>query len=182
MKPYFNKKALPIFLSSLVLIIILLPLGIYYYAVIEHAINIPKGEDYQAILESFKEFLNKSSSLEGLKHLFGFYNEDRILFVQVSSLLSYYAIGEINLKFLTIWGNIGLLGILWILFRSLEIENKTLLYFIPVPYLLLNPIYYDLSLWALASMQIIFSLLFSFISLYTLKKKNVVSFVTAFTF
>jgi len=166
-------------LLGLALAIILFPVGIYYYVIIQKTANIPRWDDYHGILRFFIRFYDSSDLLRKIELFFGFHNEHRILPVRIFSFLSYYLLGEINFKWLAIIGNLGLVGIVYLFYKSLKINKQQLWYFIPVPFILFQFQYWELSLWALASIQSIYSILFATACFYVLSKEGEKSFIMA---
>ena len=165
-------------LLSLAMVFIVLPCGIYIFSIGENTINIPSWDDYGAILRFMDAYLD-ADVLEKLKLLFSFHNEHRIAFVRFSSILSYYLTGEVDFQYLAIWGNLGLIGICFIIYKSIADINNRLWFFMPVPYLLFQLQYWELSLWSMASLQTITVLFLSFSSLFLLTQKGKRTFFMA---
>jgi len=176
--PWIKRYLLP----GLALIAIIIPIGVYYYVIIQKTANIPRWDDYHGILRFFIRFFDSSGIQKKVELFFSFHNEHRILPVRIFSFLSFYLLGEINFKWLAIIGNLGLVGIVYIFFKSLKITKQELWYFIPVPFILFQFQYWELSLWALASIQSIYSILFALASFYILTKEGQKSFIWAIVF
>jgi len=169
------------FYSFLAIVAFLLPIIIYFYAVFKHTVNIPKWDDYGAIL-NFLTNASDANIFEKLKLITGFHNEHRIFFVRLSSWLEYTFFGTVNFQHLAIWGSLGLIGVLFIIYKFQSKIEGNLWYFLPVPFLLFQLQYLELSLWSMASIQIIFTLLFAFTSLYLLSKEQGTKYFIAAVF
>jgi len=176
--PWIKRYLLP----GLALIAIIIPIGVYYYVIIQKTANIPRWDDYHGILRFFIRFFDSSDIQKKVELFFSFHNEHRILPVRVFAFLSYYFLGEINFKWLAVIGNLGLLGILFIVFKCLEIKRQRLWYLIPVPLIIFQFQYWELSLWALASIQSIYTILFALASFYILTKDGQKNFIWAIIF
>ncbi len=81
------------------------------------------------------------------------HNEHRILFPRLITWLDYRLEGHIDWPVLMLFGNVlwcGVLYFLWDAFRTLKLGIG---YFIPVPWLLFQPAYYDNYTWSISVLQ-----------------------------
>jgi hypothetical protein len=153
--------------TVLFLLIAFLPVLFYLYIISTYTVNIPSSDDYD-MLTFFEQFRNQPNIWEKIKLLFVQHSEHRIVFNRVVLLLSYYLTGSINFKWLIIMGNISLLLLIPLFYKALRVNNHTIYYFLPVPFLLVHLQYYENATWALASLQNFSVILFSYLSLYYL--------------
>jgi hypothetical protein len=160
-----------------------IPMVAYYFIFVTYAVNIPYWDDYDAVLVFLTNFINAESILEKISLIFSQHNEHRIVFDKLIFLISYYVFGSVNFEWLTIVGNSSLIILLLVILMAF-LQNKpvSILYFIPVAYLLFHPLFFENSNWAMASLQNFYVLSFSFISLYLLAKPTTNAFITACIF
>ncbi|MEO7767535.1 MAG: hypothetical protein ABIS01_08920, partial [Ferruginibacter sp.] len=102
------------FLSLVLNAWIFIPAIFYFNKVNEYALNLPYGDDYDAVLA----FLNKFVSVgftEKLALMFSQHNEHRILLSRIIFVLYYEVFGTINFRSLIFIANFELVGIFIIL-------------------------------------------------------------------
>jgi len=114
--------------------------------------------------------------------MFGKYSEHRIFYVKLNTLLDYYLFGQVNLIRLNFIGNLGLLGIAVILFKTLKPVDNRWLFFLPVLFLLFQLQYIGIIFSPMSALQNINTVLFAFASLYFLNKKETRYFIWALVF
>ena len=165
---------------------ILLPVLIfisYFYCIISYSVNFPFYDDFNAILVFIQTYNDKHSFPEKFLLLFEQHNEHRIAFDRVVTLSYYKLFSTINFKALIFIGNISLFFIIAILYRSVLYKNRiNLFYLIPIPLLVLNHSYYEVSFWAMASLQNMWVLVFAMTSLYFLYQETNYSIYIALFF
>lgn len=144
--------------------------------------NIPSWDDYGAILG----FINRAHDAPSLFHqvqlMFGKYAEHRIFYVKLITLLDYYLFGQVNLIRLNFIGNLGLLGIAVILFKTIKPVDNRWLFFLLVLYLLFQLQYIGIIFSPMSALQNINTVLFALASLYFLNKKETKYFILALLF
>lgn len=99
------------------------------------------------VLQKPEPFLYK------LKMLIEQHNEHRILFPRLITWFDYQLEGHINWPTLMILGNLIWCGILYFLWTAFRVLKLSLWYFLPVPWLLFHPSYYDNLTWAISVLQ-----------------------------
>lgn len=155
-------------------------MGFYYLTVIRYSSNIPIADDFDAVLDFLNNFLEVSSLHDKIALIFSQHNEHRIVFTRLTVVAEYYLLNTINFKILIMIGNIGLIGILIVIFLSYN--KRSLIWFIPVVFILFEPQYFGAIFFAMGTIQNFYVLLFAFLSLYFLARDGSVNFITAAVF
>lgn len=101
------------------MLIALLPIIIYLWAILKYTVNMPFWDDYDSILNWINRFILHHDNLKYvMSMLLEQHNEHRILFDRVFILLDYYLFGSINFIYLSFVGYLGLFALfglmLWI--------------------------------------------------------------------
>uniref|UniRef100_A0A7C4TBC4 Glycosyltransferase RgtA/B/C/D-like domain-containing protein n=1 Tax=candidate division WOR-3 bacterium TaxID=2052148 RepID=A0A7C4TBC4_UNCW3 len=146
----------------------LIPILLYGRFILKFSINLPQQDDYGAILLFLIKIQNIQTLKDFISLLFSFNNEHRIFFCHIITLVYYHIFGDVNFKNLIIFGNFSLIGIVFLLFKSFKPKTNKFLYFLPIIFLLFQPLFRDTSLWALASLSNLSVLPFAFLTIYLL--------------
>lgn len=145
---------------------------IYFYLILSaHLTNIPFTDDYN-LLETIYKFRQETNFVESMKILFEQINQHRFPFERSVMLIMVLFTGTVNLKFQILLGNLFMLGISFLLFRSFKKETISWYYFIPVPYILFNLVYFENAFWGIAAIQNTPLLFFAFLSAYGLGRND----------
>ena len=142
--------------------------------------NIPFVDEYDAALKWIIQFDN-SSFPDNFIALFQQQNEHRIFSYRIVVLITRNLVGVINFKYLLFFGNIGMLGILFVLFKLKPTGKHELITFVPIVLFLFVPIN-EITNLGIMTMNGIFQYLLAFASLLLLNKKNQHSFFLAILF
>jgi|GEM_PF-571981 len=162
--------------------IAVLPLGIFFWFFFRYSVNIPHWDDYDAILGPLMTFSELGNAKEKIALIFAQHNEHRVAFDRVIALLTFYLNGSIDFRLLMFIGNMGLVGLLLVLYKSSRVVEDRFLYFIPVIYLLFQPQYWENIYWGMAAIANFYVLFFAFLSLYLVTKQSQKSFILATAF
>ncbi|MBF0457965.1 MAG: hypothetical protein HQK99_08735 [Nitrospirae bacterium] len=157
-----------------------LAVGFYYLTVIRYGSNIPIADDFDAVLDFLNNFLEVSSIHDKIALIFSQHNEHRIVFTRLIVVAQYYLLNTVNFKVLIMIGNIGLIGILIVIFLSYN--KRSLIWFVPVVFILFEPQYFGAIFFAMGTIQNFYVLLFAFLSLYFLTRDGSLNFITAAVF
>lgn len=178
MKNQFTSKSL------LYLALICVPILIYFITIVRASINFPIMDDYDAILKFLITYIDATNFYDKITAVFSQQNEHRIVYTKLVVLGYHKIFGAINFIPLIVIGNLSLVGILLVFYKSLKIESldKRLIILLPVVLFLFNYRYAELSCWAMTSIQNIGVLFFAFLSLYFLLKDNKPSIAWAIVF
>ena len=152
--------------SAIVLSMLLL---IYIFTVLKYTSMMPIEDDYGSILGFLNNYLNINDTLDKFKLLFAQHMEHRIVFNRLVELVQFKLFGEVNFIYLTLFGNLGWLLIVYILWMYSKKNNFiTLFSFIPVALMMLAFSHSSLMSWAMASIQQYWQLLFSILAILSL--------------
>lgn len=122
-----------------------------------YAVNVPKWDDHA--LRNFLFNFDQESTLTGkLYQLFRQHNEHRIVFDRLVSLLDYQLFSRLNYVHLMLVGNLSLVGLLLIFTAALrrsrpDLSGQSLLYAVPVAWLLFNLSQWENMFWGMAALQ-----------------------------
>ena len=154
--------------KKIVVIMFLLPVCLYFVFVGILTSNIPYLDDYPAILGFITAYLKTGSHGERIQLIFAQHNDHRIVFQRLIVLAQYYLCGSINFKYLIFLGNLSIVGILIILWKSVNTTSERLFHMLPVVCLLFSFRYYQASLWAMVTLSGLWVITFSLASLWLL--------------
>lgn len=157
--------------TVILIVLAFLPMYIFYCSLFVFTVNIPYWDDYDSILNFSNDF-QRSNVENKIKLVFSQHNEHRIVFSRIVTLVSYYLTGKINFKLLTFIGNMSLIGLAILFFKSAVFLHKKFLYFIPVIFLLFQPQYWGDIYFATPSLSNLYVLFFAFAALYLLRKQT----------
>jgi hypothetical protein len=152
---------------------VLIAAPIFYFYVIlgAHLTNIPFTDDYN-LLETIQKFRQEKDFINSMKILFEQVNQHRFPFERIVMLVMVYFTGTVNLKVQILLGNMFMLGIAFLFFRSLKKEDVSWYYFIPVPFILFNLVYFENAFWGIAAIQNTPLLFFALLSAYGLGRND----------
>lgn len=160
----------------LILISIIIPCCVifnYFYFISNYSFNFPFFDDYDAILGFLKEYILHPELNERLKLLFSQHNEHRIVFDKLIILLQYYLLDQLNFKLFIFFGNLSLILTLFFLYKSFVFKHRFhYIYLLPISIFFFNFRYYEISFWAMASIQNMWVISFVLLSLYFLFQKK----------
>ncbi|MCF0064128.1 hypothetical protein MUK70_28015 [Dyadobacter chenwenxiniae] len=139
---------------------------VYFYLILEaYTLNIPYTDDFN-LLETVHNFHVANGFVGKIEVLFEQVNQHRFAFERTVMLIMYFFTGTVNIKTQILLGNLALLGIFYLLFLTFKKEQISWYYFIPVPYVLFNLVYFENAVWGIAAIQntplIFFALLSSY--------------------
>lgn len=149
--------------------LLIAPVVYFYLIVSAHILNIPYMDDYN-LLETVYNLKNASGIGSGFAILFEQVNQHRFAFERVIMMIMVLFLGTVNIKLQIMLGNIFMLGILYFFFLLLKQERVSWYYFIPVPYLLFNLVYFENAVWGIAALQNTPLIFFALLTLYLLSK------------
>lgn len=145
---------------------------LYFYLILDaHVVNIPFTDDWN-LLETIHNFRNAPNFIEASKVLFEQVNQHRFAFERLVMLAMVALTGTVNLKVLILMGNLFLLGISYLFFLTIRREGVSWYYFIPVPYVLFNLVFFENAFWGIAAIQNTPLIFFAFLSAYGLGLSN----------
>ncbi|MBC8151416.1 MAG: hypothetical protein H7Z72_00745 [Bacteroidetes bacterium] len=154
-----------------VILLLLTPLVLVGTVVLFYAINIPYWDDYK-VQDQLQMLVNQPSAGQKIQHLFDQHWEHRIVWTRLIFLAFYTFSGQLNYYGLTLIGVSGLLVLVGILFAAFRRLNLPLAYFIPVPFWLCTLQSHENLIWAMASIQNFYVLVFAVGTFYALAQNT----------
>ncbi|MBF0517070.1 MAG: hypothetical protein HQK97_08130 [Nitrospirae bacterium] len=154
-----------------------LPIGFYYFFVLKYGSNIPISDDFEAVLDFLNHYYEVSAFHDRVALIFSQHNEHRIVLTRLVVLAQHYLLRTINFKTLLMIGNIGIIGILIVIYLSHNRRNP--LWFTPVIFILFEPQYFGAIFFAMCSIQTFYALLFAFTALSYLSRDASKYFILA---
>ena len=149
--------------------LIAVPVLYFYLIVSAHILNIPYMDDYD-LLETIFNLKSATDFSSGVKAVFQQVNQHRFAFERVVMMMMVFFSGTVNIKLQIMLGNIFMLGVLYFFFLVLKKEHVCWYYFIPVPFLLFNLVYFENAIWGIAALQNTPLIFFAFLTVYLLSK------------
>jgi len=153
-------------------LLMLLPIGIVVATVLIYALNLPYWDDY-LVQQQLLLLKSQPSGRQKLLHLFDQHWEHRIVWTRLLFAGWYKLTGVLNYYGLTLVGVSGLLalfGLLATVFR--QTTKLPWLYLLPVPFWLFTLQSHENLLWAMASIQNFWILVFALGSFYALAQQT----------
>jgi len=160
---------------------ILLPPAIYFYFVYTYSLNLPFADDFTN-LDQAKRIIESTNFSEQFSIFFVLENGHRIAFTRFIYTITFFLLGEIDFRLLIVLGNIPLVALLYLFFRTLKVSHTNLLYFVPVSILLFQLQSWKNMTWAASALQHQYILLFTGLTFYFLSKNSNRGFYCAFFF
>ncbi|SDE28555.1 hypothetical protein SAMN04487996_104256 [Dyadobacter soli] len=145
---------------------------IYFFMLLDaHLVNIPYTDDFN-LLETVQKLRNADSFPNMLKALFEQVNQHRFGFERIVMLIMFLLTGTVNIKTQIIIGDLFMLGIAYLLYLGLKKERITWYWFIPVPYILFNLVYFENAYWGIAALQNTPLIFFAMLTAYGLARED----------
>ena len=146
-----------------------IPILVYVGAFLRYSVNMPAGDDYDAVLDWLGKFIDSRTVFDKFHLMLEQHNEHRIVFDRLVFLTNYVISGKINFIYLDAIGAVGLFFIFFLLVRianKLRVSNVSILV---LAFLAFNLRQWGLISFAMASIQQYWQLLFALLSLYLLR-------------
>ena len=134
-------------------ILVLVPIVAFYAFAYTNAFNIGWNDDWHGIEGFLASWMQQSTFGEKMTLLFSQMCEHRIIYVRLSTLLSYHLFGEANYKILMLMGVAHLLILPFVFYRLLREINLGLAYLIPILFIVFNTQPIENIFWAITSLQ-----------------------------
>lgn len=145
---------------------------VYFFILLDaHLVNIPYTDDFN-LLETVQKLRNAGSFIEMLKALFEQVNQHRFGFERIVMLIMFLLTGSVNIKTQIIIGDLFMLGIGYLLYLSIKKEGISWYWFIPVPYILFNLVYFENAYWGIAALQNTPLIFFAMLTAYGLARED----------
>jgi hypothetical protein len=163
-------------------ILFILPILFYFILLLLYSVNKPFGDDFHSVLIFLNNYSELNSIVDKFFYLFTPHNEYKLVFSNIVQIILLKLNGQINFVHLIFLGFSGLVLIVLFIYKYFKSLNLPVAYFLPIPLIIFNLVQYNLSLWAMASMQSYFQYLFTFLSVYYLFKNKTYLFNLFFVF
>ena len=164
---------------------ILLPVGIFFAVFARFTVNAPINDDFTAILAFINNYISTPSFAGKVQLLLAQANEHRIVYDRIWTIISYKIFHTVNFNFLSLVGNLSLVGIAILYFNKFRSLGKSLYLYIPVTVLLFNFASWENITFAMASLSNFTVYLFILLSLHYLtsgKANNKMSLLLSILF
>lgn len=133
--------------SALGILIAAAPAGFFFAIVLSNGVNLPYQDDYDAVLWFLNHFPSATAA-EKMRLLFASHNEHRIAFPRILIYLSHLALGRADMRLMFLIGDLSLVALAFTLYGMLRVNSQRLITFLPVPFLLFQPQFYEGAVWA----------------------------------
>lgn len=164
--------------KSITVLLLLTPLVLVSWVVLKYAIDLPYWDDY-LVHNHLISLKSDTGALRKLGRFFDQHWEHRIVWTRVIFFLFYKLNGELDYYGLTLLGVSGLFVLLLLLYQVFRKTRLPLYYFLPVPFWLLNLQSHENLIWAMASIQNFYILVFALGAFYWLAYPSRISFSLA---
>lgn len=149
------------------ILLILIPVSYFYWSVNTHIVNIPFTDDYN-LLQSLYDLTHKEGLLDKTKALFSQINQHRFAYERIVMWLILIVTGSENITFQIVVGNMFLIGIGYLFYKTLKREGISWYAMIPIAFMLFNLVYYENANWGIAAIQNTSLIFFVLLSVYAL--------------
>ncbi len=154
-----------------VVLLILLPVLLVGVVAQYYALNVPYWDDYK-VQDQLQMLISQPTIGQKIGHLFDQHWEHRIVWTRLVFLAFYKLNGSLNYYGLTLIGVSGLLVLLVLLLAAFRRLRLPLAYFIPVPFWLFTLQSHENLIWAMASIQNFYVLVFAVGTFYALAQQT----------
>lgn len=121
------------------------------------------------VLTDFVLRLSQNPSFtEKIRLFFAQHNAHRIVYDRLITYLIYLLTGQMDFRLMMCIGNLSLIGLIWLFWKSIQKSGLSLWYVVPVPYILLSLQGFENTFWAMAALQNYTVLFWVFLSAYLL--------------
>lgn len=149
---------------GLVAVVMLWPIVRYGQVVWQYALNIPLQDDFDAGLEFIDKYaFQPHTFFEKLSLIFSQHNEHRIVLDRLAFITNYNLTGQLNFRQLMFFGNLAIpclfAALLTLSFRH-EKGIRRWFFWLPLAFLLFQLVYWELTIWGMASIQNFYVLTF----------------------
>ncbi len=169
-------------LTAVVVLVALLPPAAYLYVGQTWAIDAPLLDDYDVFLDFISDLRERGTLGDRLRLLFEPHNEHVVAFARAASVVLERLQGRIDFRTLSLFGNLGLLGVGGLLcFAAGRDESRPsrLLAALPVSFLLFQPQAFDVLHWPTASIAGNFVVIFGLSTFLFLERRSTPGLILA---
>ncbi len=179
---------------AVLLTLLIAPIAVFFVYFFWLRYDIPWFDEYENIPYFLQRFLDANSFSEGLDALLKPNNEHRVLYARLVVYGQYLLTGGISFQGLMLWGNLGLVVIFWLLYKSTQsafsssrsslfspatADPSSLFLFLPVPLILFNAQNYLLTFTAIYTLQYLAIIMLVMVTFFVLALDRPGAFVGA---
>lgn len=157
-------------------LLLLLPVAAFGWYFVALRFNIPWFDEYENIPFFLTRFVDATTWDARLEALLRPNNEHRLLYQRLVVYGQYLLTGGIDFNGLMLWGNLGLVVILYLFYRTLRRRGLPLVYLLPVPPVLFIAQNYLLTFTALYTLQYLAIIMLVFATMYLVANNTSRSF------
>lgn len=163
-QPFVMKK--PLISVYIPLVCIFVAVFCFWYTFGQYAVDAPMWDDF--VLTDFMLRITDTSVswTEKFRRLFAQHNAHRIVYDRAITYLIYALGGRMDFRLMMLVGNLSLMGILYLFWKTLRPLNLWAL--VPIPFFLLSLQGYENTFWAMATLQNYSVVFFVLLSAYLL--------------
>lgn len=170
-------------LKKIYIILFFLPFAIFLGAELRYDVNMPYWDDYDSVLNWLMKFNESGSFVNSLDLLFRQHNEHRIVFDRLVELVELHALGVVNFIYLDLFGFVGLILLVLVVSHLGKRSGLSNYAILPIPFFMLSFSQNNLISFSMASIQVYWAILFSFISfMFVTKRFDKIHMVIGFLF
>jgi hypothetical protein len=166
----FSKERLPNFIGIVIILLVVLT---YYFYVFRFSVNIPYWDEF-FVLNWFDSYINQTFWGK-IIHLFEQANEHRLFSYRLTVFMQYLIFGDLNFRNIILFGNLGMIWLIYLLYKMSPFFKSNVIAFIPVILLLFVP-QNEISIWGMVAIASIFEYALVFASLTFLNKQGYFNF------
>jgi len=153
-------------------ILIVAAVLVYAWNVFAYSLNIPILDDYDAVFGGLLKFTGATSLRDIYQVFFVQHNEHRVVVPKLFIVADYYIGGAANFRVLTFLGNLGLLGLVIVLFRLIGREKDRAAFYAVALLVILQPQHWENMIWAMSALPNFYVLFLASLSFYVLTTKQ----------
>ncbi len=146
---------------------ILTPIVYFYYIIYINTVNVPFTDDYN-LLDTLYAMQHATTFRAWCEAFFEQVNQHRFPFERGMMWFILKIFGSENIKAQILVGDSFLIGIIFIYYKSFQSFGLRWYYFIPIPFLLFNLVFFENAYWGIAALQNTPIIFFAFLSVYLL--------------
>lgn len=122
------------YLRFCLLLLILIPISLYVWAMFRFATNVPFFDDFEWSFEFLDNYQQASGFLEKIRLLLSPHNEHRMIMTRLTVISLTAFNHDLNLQHMAWLGNLYIFGVFLILWRYLRFSSTSILWLLPLAY------------------------------------------------
>jgi hypothetical protein len=135
------------------LLLLLLPIVLFFVVTILYTVNIPYNDDFPTILDFLTKQHHTESWGQRIQQFIEPYGEHRVFFIRFFAFLQHTIFGTLNFTWLAFIGNVGFLFFFYYLASSFPEKESRLWYWVALAFLMFQLQTWSNYTWAMASLE-----------------------------